>query len=575
MTKKWIIKPPSPLAEQLASNLQITPIQAQLLINRGLADETSIRSFLSPRLGDMVDPFLLSGMEEATQLILTAIAAQDPITIYGDYDADGLTGAALLYQFLKHLGLPVHIYVPNRLREGYGLNREAIERLARECRGLLITVDCGVSNMQEVALAKKLGISVVVTDHHRIPRDIRFICPVVNPHRSDSSYPDRDLAGVGVAFLLAVALRARLREIGWFKNRREPELKYLLDLVAVGTVADQVPLLGQNRIFVHHGLERLKHTRWEGLKAIMEVSSIKSNAIDTWDIAFRIAPRLNAPGRLSSPEVCIQVLTEKDGSAAKKLALRLNEANNERQRLEQSILAEVCEAMEQDDSFYRAKVLIAGKEGWHEGVLGIVASKLVDLYYRPTLLFALDGDMAKGSGRSIDQFNLYEAISQAGHLFDRFGGHAHAAGFSLKRERLDAVKETLASIAEEILDEEALTPSLEVDAELSFCAISRKLIEDFDALAPFGKGNPEPTFCTRGVQVLDARVVGDKHLKMRLKNDGKVYEAIGFGMGQALPSVGRLMDIIFTPELNSWQGYDTIQLRVLDFRESRDFTSNP
>ena len=567
IAKKWHIRPKSPLAQKLAKNLGINSILAQVLINRGVRDEESARAFMFPRLADMPDPWLLPDMEKAVDLVCTSIANQDPITIYGDYDADGLTGACLLYHFFKDLGVPCAVYVPNRLKEGYGLNHEAVRKIRGAGQGLLITVDCGVSNEQEVALARELGMKVIVTDHHRIPKDIRFHCPVINPQRADSSYPGRELAGVGVAFLLAVGVRARLRERRYFGARAEPDMRDFLDLVAVGTVADQVPMLGQNRAFVKYGLSRLMSTRWPGLEALVESSGADTKDIDSTVVAFRIAPRLNAPGRISSPDICLRILMAEEKESVVQLATEINSVNALRQRLEQDVLRDIAGVIERNESILDKKVLVFGKEGWHEGVLGIVASRLVDKYYRPTLVLTFEGQKAKGSGRSIDKFNLYEAVCRIGDLLDRFGGHSHAAGFSLQRAKFNELKKTITEIAEESLGGEDLRPVLNIDAEVHFKEISRKLVDALDTLAPYGNGNPEPIFCTRSVQVLEARVVGEKHLKMLLREDGKLYDAIGFNMGPKIPRVGTYIDIAYTPELNSWQGYESIQLKLADFRE--------
>ena len=568
MPMNWKIKPRCPLATKLAKELSISPLFAQLLVNRGIDNKGSAKAFLSPRLSDMADPRLLSGMDEAVELICNAISDQEAITIYGDYDADGLTGAALLYHFFKQIKVPSRIYVPNRLTEGYGLNERAIEQIARRRGGVLITVDCGISNMKEVAVARKLGLKVVITDHHKIPPDSNFLCPTVNPHREDSLYPDQNLAGVGVAFLLAVAVRSRLREKGYFKNVNEPGLKDLLDLVAIGTIADQVALIGQNRVFVRQGLACLKHTKWNGLKALLLASCVDPQDIDPKDIAFRIAPRLNAPGRISSPNICVRLLIDENTEIIEQLATEVNRANTVRQRLEQNVLGEIYEAIETDNGQPSESILVFGREGWHEGVLGIVASRLVDSFCRPALVFTFDGDIAKGSGRSIEQFDLYEAISQLESLFERFGGHSHAAGFALRRKNFLTLKRAISEIALEKLQDKDLRPVLEIDAEIGFSEISWNLIKGTEALAPFGSGNPEPLFCTRSAEVVEARIVGNKHLKMHLRRDGKVYDAIGFGMGTRKPKVGDCIDIVYTPQLNHWQGHESIQLRLVDFKSS-------
>ncbi|RLB41517.1 MAG: single-stranded-DNA-specific exonuclease RecJ [Deltaproteobacteria bacterium] len=566
MHTEWHIHSPSPRARELASRSNLNPIIAQVLINRGITDEKSARAFISPRLSDMPDPRSLPDMVEAAELVCESIYEQDAITVYGDYDADGLTGACLLYHFFKDLGVPCHVYIPNRLTEGYGLNQEAVRKIAGTRGGLLITVDCGVSDQEQVRLASEMGMKVVITDHHKISKDPHFQCPLVNPQRPDCAYPERELAGVAVAFLLAVAVRARLREKGYFKIRPEPELKDFLDLVAIGTVADQVPLLGQSRAFVRHGLLRLRDSRWPGLIALMAAACTDPQRIGATDIAFRIAPRLNAPGRVSSPDICLRILTEEDKEIAEQLAGDINAINALRQRLEHEVLRDISELVERDEAALADNVLVFGKEGWHQGVLGIVASRLVDKYHRPALVLGFEGDTAKGSGRSFEAFNLYEALNRVSNLLERFGGHSHAAGFSLKRSRFPLLKKAICDVAEELLGPEGPISVLKVDMELHFGNISRNLVKDLKALAPFGNGNPEPIFCTRSAQILEARVVGENHLKMTLREGERIYDAIGFRMGTRLPKVGSLIDIAYTPQLNVWQGHESIQLRLADFR---------
>jgi single-stranded-DNA-specific exonuclease len=573
--KVWKLKTPSlpahasgwqagPITSQLARETCLTPLQAQLLINRGISDGESVRSFMSPQLADMADPMMMKGMDEAIATILKSIENKEKITIYGDYDADGLTATALLSNFLSSIDIPVSCYIPNRLKEGYGLNREAIEKIASGGTGLIITVDCGISNGEEIAFAGSLGLKVVVTDHHQIPIGFRANCPVINPHQGGCLFPFKDLAGVGVAFFLAVAIRASLRERGWFKSKPEPDLKEYLDLVALGTVADRVPLLGQNRILVNSGLVIVASTRWPGINAMKEVANIGTSEITADDLAFRLAPRLNAPGRMGDPEIGLKMLTVRDQHVARDFALEANTMNNQRQNVEKDILEQIEGLIKTTEGFKDFKTLVFVGEGWHKGVLGIVASRLVEKYHRPALVFNIQDGTAVGSGRSIDSFNLYVALGQLSHLFERFGGHAHAAGFTLKAENLDNLKSELEALANDTFGDEDLVPTIEVDAEISFNDITHKMIREIKALSPFGEGNPEPLFCARSLKVLGSRIVGDRHLKLRVRQEGKSFEAIGFGLAGKYPLDGKTINMAFSPELNRWKGYDRIQLRVID-----------
>ena len=554
----------SPLALQIAGQAGLTPLQEQILINRGLSDSESARSFLNPRLARMADPMLLKDMDCAISTIIKAFENQDKITIYGDYDADGLTAAALLLNFFSGLDIPVSYYIPNRLGEGYGLNKHAIEKIAANGTALIITVDCGASNSDEIALAKKLGMKVVVTDHHQIPEPFKPCCPVVNPHRPDCSFPFKDLAGVGVTFFLLVALRASLREMGWFKTRLEPDLREYLDMVALGTVADRVPLLDQNRILVSSGMEYMARSRWEGIKAMKEVAGITGATITSEDIAFKLAPRLNAPGRMGAPEKGIEILTVKKPRPAQVLAFDINAANQNRRKTEKSILDQIENTIKRPEEIKNLRTLFMAGENWHKGVLGIVASRLVNKYHRPSFVLTIQDGMAVGSGRSIDGFNLYEALSRISHLFEKMGGHTHAAGLTLKAKRLETFRNELEALAKETLNEKEIVNTIDVDAELSLQDIDLETISRIRAFAPFGEGNPEPLFLARSLEVTGSWIVGNTHLKLKVKQGKAIFDAIGFGLAEFHPLKGKMLDIVFTPTLNQWQGQEKIQLRVVD-----------
>jgi single-stranded-DNA-specific exonuclease len=566
--KVWKLKPPSPLASQLSVEAGLTPLQAQLLINRGISDRESVRSFMRPQLAHMADPMLMKDMVEATTIILKAIEDREKITIYGDYDADGLTGTALLLNFFSSIGTPVSYYIPNRLQEGYGLNREALEKIGRSGTNLIITVDCGTSNKREIAFARNLGMKVVVTDHHQVPLGFEAEWPVVNPHQADCPFPFKDLAGVGLAFFLAVALRAGLRERGWFEAKPEPDLREYLDLVALGTVADRVPLLGQNRMLVNSGIGIMARSRWPGINAMMEVANTGTSNITADDLAFRLAPRLNAPGRMDDPEIGLKILTVKEPQPARDFALRLDVANNQRQGTERDILERIEDMIKATDGIKNFKTLVFAGEDWHKGVLGIVASRLVEKYHRPSFIFNIHDDMAVGSGRSIDGFNIFQALGRLGHLFEKFGGHAHAAGFTLKANNLDILRTELEDLAREALGDEDLVPAIEVDTEISFNEITHEMISQIKALCPFGEGNPEPLFCARSLEVQGTWIVGEHHLKIRVRQQGKSFEAIGFGLAGKHVIAGKTINMVFSPEFNRWEGYDRIQLRIIDFEKS-------
>jgi single-stranded-DNA-specific exonuclease len=564
MMKVWKLKPPSPFAPSLAFESGLPLLLAQLLINRGIMESDGAQAFVSPRLANLAHPMELKDMDQALGLILQAIENREKITIYGDFDADGLTATALLLHFLSGMDIPVTYHIPNRLVEGYGLNKEALHKIAREGTGLLITVDCGISNMREIALAKDLGMRMVVTDHHQIPENFAPLCPVINPHRQDSLFPFKHLAGVGIAFFLAVAIRAALRDRGWFMGRAEPDLRKYLDLVALGTVADMVPLQDQNRILVSAGLDRMQNSCWPGLDAIAETASVILSTITPHDIAFRIAPRLNASGRLGSAEMCVVALTTDQPEIAKKLAAQLEAMNYHRQSIERHIVdhieAEISSKGFPDDQ----RTLVFWGNDWHRGVLGIVASKLAEKYHRPVLVLSVLEGVATGSGRSIPGFNLYEALRRLSHFLRRFGGHQHAAGLALEVSRMEDFSRELEAIAKDHIRPEDLISAIEIDAETSLHEMTLETLGHLRALAPFGPGNPEPMLLTRSVQVIESRIVGDKHLKIKVKQEGAVAEAIGFGLSGNHSLYGKRVNLVFTPEIDRWQGHEKVQLKLID-----------
>ncbi|MBN1832972.1 MAG: single-stranded-DNA-specific exonuclease RecJ [Deltaproteobacteria bacterium] len=562
----WKLSPPSPQTARLATESNITPLQAQLLINRGITDSSSAASFLAPKLSQLLDPMLLQDMDTAVERIVEVIERQEKITVYGDYDADGITATALLLNFFSSLGISASFYVPNRFTEGYGLNAGAVGKIVEDGTALIITVDCGTSNQKEIDLAGQCGVSVVVTDHHQIPEDFGPKCPVLNPHRSDSSFCFKSLAGVGVAFFLVIAVRAALRDKGWFENREEPDLKDYLDLVALGTVADMVPLLNQNRILVKWGIERMKSPSWPGIEAMKEIAALNTSRITPYDLAYKLAPRLNAPGRLRSAEIGVQLLTTEDQSLARHLAHQLNSLNSERQGIEQAILEQIEEKIISMQDLEERRTLVLSGNNWHRGVLGIAASRLVSKYHRPTLLLDVRNGVAVGSGRSIDGFNLHQALERLSHLFEKFGGHYHAAGFTLKASHIQALNDELEDLAQEVLSKDDLIPRIEVDGSIPISALNEDIIRDIQLLAPFGSGNPEPLFHSQKLDVIHSRVVGERHLKLQVGQGECLMEAIGFGFSDWHPLQGETIDMVFTPEINDWRGYEKVQLKIVDLQ---------
>ena len=561
--KRWQIAPPAPpaLLERFPS---LHPLVVQMLYNRGITEPEAVRGLLEGIL-ECDNPFRLPGVERAVWLIRQAISRGDTLAVYGDYDADGVTATALLVQTLQSLGGQVRPYIPSRAAEGYGLNAPAITALAEEGARLLITVDCGIRALEEVALARRLGLQVVITDHHHLDTALPNAEAVINPRRPDSSYPARDLAGVGVAFKLAQALLLVNRQVSLPTTQTELAEDELLDLVALGTVADMAPLLGENHVLVQRGLDVINAAQRPGLAALMQLSGVEPGAVGTSTIGYRLAPRLNAAGRMGDACTALELLLAPDISAALPLAHELESLNRERRELTQQVQEQA-----------RALALAAGEDtpllfavspDFPAGILGLAAGRLSEEFYRPAIVVGVDGEFAKGSARSIPEFHITKALDDAAELLVRHGGHAAAAGFTVRAENLDRLRERLLALAQEQLDEIVLEPTLRVDVETPLSALSWKVYEALAKLSPFGCGNQVPVLVSRRVRVLDARAVGaeGRHLKLRVAaEDGIRWDAIAFRQGERLEQVGTRVDLAYNLERNDWKGHTKLQLKVLD-----------
>jgi single-stranded-DNA-specific exonuclease len=565
--KIWQIKDDPPSASWLARKVGISKLLASLLIRRNISSPDSAKSFLSPRLGALRDPFLLKDMDRAVELITDSIAKRKRITIYGDYDADGLTATALLVDFFSGLDTSISFYIPHRLEEGYSLNERAIREIAASNTEVIITVDCGINSLSEIALAKELGMEVIVADHHQLPSDFEPICPTINPLRPDSTFPFRELSGVGLAFYLAIAIRSNLREEGFFTSRGEPDLRSYLDLVALGTVADMVPLIDENRILVKSGLGVLMDRQRAGIRALLGVSGIKKDQrMTTDDIAFRLAPRLNAMGRLESATRAVHLLTTDNEKEASLIATQMDSLNAQRQAIENRIVSESKERINRLEDLEERRTIVLFDPRWHRGVVGIVASKIVEEYYRPTLILKVEGDLLRGSGRSIDGFDLYQALSNLSGLLKQFGGHDHAAGVTLESKKIGEFCDRFEELAKERIDTEDMTPKIEVDARVSVESIHPQVLKEVEMLLPFGHKNPQPIFWAGPLTVISSRVVGKDHLRLRIKEKGITFDCIAFRKAELYPLEGKSVDILFNLGTNTWQGIESIQLVIVDLR---------
>jgi len=553
----------------LARKVGVSELLASLLIHRNVSSPDSAKSFLSPRLGDLRDPFLLKDMDRAAELITGFILEKKRITIYGDYDADGLTATALLVNFFSTLRTPISFYIPHRLEEGYSLNEQAIRKIAADNTGLVITVDCGINSPSEIALAKKLGMEVIVTDHHKLPPEFEPVCPTINPLRTDSAFPFEELSGVGLAFYLAVGVRARLREEGFFGSKGEPDLRSYLDLVALGTVADIVPLIEENRILVKSGLNGLTDSRRPGIKALLRVSGIKKDrTMSADDIAFKLAPRINAMGRLGSATRAVHLLTTDNETEASLIATQMDSLNARRQAIGNRIVSESREKIEKMGDLAGRRTIVLFDPKWHRGVAGIVASKIVEEYCRPALILNVEGDLLRGSGRSIDGFDLFGALSDLSDLLKQFGGHEHAAGVTLESRKIGEFCDRFEELAGKRIDPQDMAPKIEVDARLSLESINPQALKEIEMLLPFGHKNPQPVFRAGPLKVTYSRVVGKDHLKLKVKEKGVTFDCIAFRKAELHPLEGKSVDILFNLGTNTWQGIESIQLVVVELRLS-------
>ena len=531
------------------------------MYNRGIIEPAQIELFLTADERLKNNPFLLPDMERAVARLYHALISGETIAIYGDFDVDGVCGTALLSQALSSLGGRVIPYIPHRLKEGYGLNLTALESLKQQGATLVITVDCGTSAITEVEYARRIGLDVIVTDHHLTPSLIPQAQAVINPQRRDSNYPFLYLAGVGVAFKL---LEALFQSLG-----REQELEELLDLVALGAVADVVPLLGENRYLVKRGLDVLNKRKRLGLREMIHRAGLASGDIDTEAISWILAPRLNAPGRLDHAITSYKLLVTNSPEEAQKLAQELEQINAERQRLTDEVLAKAREKL--FTCGIDSPLLMVGGEDYHPGVIGLVASKLVDEFYRPCVVFQQGQDITRGSARSIPEFNITATLEECQELLTRFGGHPLAAGFTLPTQNLPLLWESLLHIAERELSGKDLSPFLTIEAEIPLSTIRGGVFNAIGQLTPFGYSNPEPNLLSRRVEVMECRRVGNEgeHLKLKLKEGNAVWEGVGFDLGPLATEVTPYIDIVYNLRVDRWGREEVLQLHILDFAPSK------
>src|SRR3954465_10314797 len=557
-------------AEKLAAALKISPVVARLLCQRGLSDPELAGRFLNPALDHLHDPMRLADMGVAVDRILAAIERKERIAIHGDYDVDGITSTVILRRALEMLGGDVVHFIPERLRDGYGLQPAAIDRLHGEGVRLIVSVDCGIRSADAAARARVLGVDLIVTDHHEPDGTLPVALAVINPKRSDCTYPDKHLAGVGVALKLVQALCHRAGKSKW--------LPAFIKIAAIGTLADVVPLVGENRVIARLGLASLSrgpHTI--GLRALLEATGLTGKTIDSYQVAFMIAPRVNAAGRMSTPDIATRLLLATDesmGDEARGLAQQLNDENLRRQQEEAELVAQARKAIETDPAVGAHNVLVVGGDGWHRGVIGIAASKLVDAFHKPAIVLSVDGDVAHGSCRSIPDFDMLGALEHCSDVFLRFGGHKQAAGLTMEAARVPEFRARINAYADDVLEPDQLRPRLRIDGPLSLRSITPDLMRDLDAMGPFGMANPRPVFHASGVEIVDGpRALKERHLKMTFSQEGRRFRAIAWRAAERAEFLNQNragVNLAFSLEKNEFQGETYLELSVADVKSLSD-----
>jgi single-stranded-DNA-specific exonuclease len=572
MKKHWQMLQPDPkILRQLSRELNCHPVTAAVLANRKITTASDAAAFLRVSLKNLRPPSAMIDIQAAVNRIYAAITGNQKILIFGDYDVDGVTSTVILLNFLRDVGADVSYYIPHRINEGYSLQPRHISRYARPQKiDLIITADCGSDSHQAVAAASRFGIDVVITDHHNIGPDLPPALAVINPKRQDCPAGLQNLAGVGVAFFLLICLRSHLRDQGFWRERQEPNLKNYCDLVTLGTLADMVPLVEENRILCKTGLDLIKTGSRPGLSALLETSGTRSDTLDAEDIAFRLAPRLNAAGRMDHAARAVELLTTQDAHYAATAAQTLNLLNQKRQELEKRTLADIEAYLKINPSLLGRRSLVLSRDGWHAGLLGIVASRLMERYYRPVILIATDDGLGKGSARSVPGVNLYAALAVCKPHLEAFGGHSMAAGLKIRQENIAGFRNAFENAVQGVAQPEDLIQTLLIDSDLEFATISESLLDELESLMPYGAGNSEPLFMASNVRVLSSKIVGRYHRRMVLRQSSgrpsPSFQAIHFNVDDRVAGENNFARLIFKLRWNRWNGNKIAQIVVVDFQ---------
>jgi len=569
--KQWVIHPPDDRSAQLAKSLKVSTLVAQVLINRGIIDTQTASIFLTPKLTELIAPEIMPGIDTAVRRLKQAIQNKEKISVYGDYDVDGITGVAILWQLLTLLGAQADYYIPHRIDEGYGLNKEAVQQLAKDGSKVLITVDCGVTDFDSAKLAEELGIELIITDHHQPDAELPKAVAVVHPVLEDS-YPNQDSSGAMVAFKLAWAIANEFNK----GTKLSPELRDFMinatSLAAMGTVADVVPLQGENRILTSFGLKTLPQCKLPGIQALIETAGLTGQGLDSYDIGFRLAPMLNAAGRMGHARLAVELLTSDSEIRSMKIAEYLKEQNKQRQQCERKIFKQACEMVAKLGLNHPdQKSIVLANQDWHGGVLGIVASRMVDKFFRPTIMLCVEKEAAQGSGRSIPGFCLLSAIRGCSQHLTKYGGHKMAAGITMESAKVEKFAAEFEAYARKNLDEDNIISRLHIDAMAPLSEFSKDAVNELELLAPFGQGNPQPVFATKGVRLASPpRRVGIKgdHLQLVITDSTATIRCIGFRFGKLEKKLleREYFNVAYKPQINTFNGNTSVEFVITDIQ---------
>jgi len=566
MKQKWELddKVDQETKRKILNELDVPEIILQVLLRRGMNTAEEISAFFSPSLDQLHDPFLMLDMEKAVERTIDAILAKERIFIYGDYDVDGITSVSMLYLFLKDMGGDVRYYIPDRQTEGYGISKGGVEEAIAWGANLIISVDCGITSLEEVSIANAAGLDVIVSDHHEPGEQLPDALAILDPKRNDCTYPFSELAGVGVAYKLAQGISKKL-------NLEAESHERYIELVAIGSAADIVPLVDENRVFVKHGLKKLNDDGCIGLNALIESAKLKKNSIEVGHVVFGLAPRINAVGRLGSAARAVELLTTKDTSEAHRIAQTLEEENRRRKTIDSKTLEEAKQKILSEIDLENDKAIVLAEADWHPGVIGIVASRIIEKYYRPTVMITIEDGVGKGSARSIPGFDIYQALRECSDLLLQFGGHKYAAGLTVDEDKIPEFASCFKEIANKTIAEDDLVPHIALDAEITLDQITRDVVRYLEYFAPYGPKNPKPLFMTRNLEVIAPKLVGPyyQHLRFHVRQKETEFDVIAFNMADKYELVSDYqtpIDMVYTIEQNEWMNRVTTQLCAKDIR---------